>query len=412
MRWNSNERYGLTPDQTIDFYKKAIGQISRKTDVNVWDIFEKAYRQCIAEGLEFRRLTEEVVNKWSYWNSEEGRVHAQFNYKANKCYEKHRESFNHYFSNTVGHPRYLINKDDSGYYRFWTLSYRFVAEKIAPERWSFEEKLILAKKALEEESQNETVITRATYEKNRELIDDVLQRKSDLKLKEFIKQHDFSSKEIDSVKRQLSWKNYSIRNNFEDYVKSEWEKNGHKIYSVPYCFLKKRPCGYYTPLNYQSFWDKAFELIAGYDFEIDFEIPRDYEAERLEQIELAEKQRKEHLKEYQKDYFQKNKEAVYAKRKEKGYNENIKNQWADASFKYKNKVCFYEGQYFYFEQLKRKLKSSEKARAFLLPEADQTRKCLYDGQEYEFWMLCYQLRKLKDNPYEVALNSVVKKPNL
>ena len=409
MRWNSDERYGLTHDQTIEFYKKAIGQICRKTDVDVWYIFEKAYRQCIAEGLEFRSLTEEVVNKWSYWNSEKGRAHAQFNYKhSNK--ESVNKSFNRYFNDTAGHPRFLLNKEDSGFSRFWTLSYRFVSEKVAPEKWEFEEKLLQYKKALEEEKQNEVVINKASYEKYREIIKESLRRKSDLKFKEYIKKLDFSAKEIEALNRQLGWKSYSIRSDFEDYVKSEWEKKGRKVYSVPSCFLKKRPCWQDTPMNYQSFWNTALELIAGYDFEIDFEMPRDYEAERLARIELAEKQRKEHLKEYQKDYFQKNKEAVYAKRKEKGYNENIKSQWADASFKYKNKVCFYEGQYFYFEQLKRKLKGSEKARAFLLPEAEQTCLCIYEGVEYEFWQLCHVLRverKMADWA-EVALNSVIK----
>lgn len=405
MRWNSDERYGLTPDQTIDFYKKSIGQISRKTDVNVWDIFEKAYRQCIAEGLKFRRLNDEVVNKWSYWNSEEGRAHFQSLYKKRKS-DGWNESYSHYFSRTVEHPCLLIKKDDSGYSRFWTLSYFFVIEQVCPERCDFEKSVIQNQEAKEEEKKSETVIDTKTCTENTEFIKETIKKRYNEKLQKFIDQikDGCSTEQIERLKRYSSWGDWNFRNKFYDLAKSDWEKQGHREFNTR--------CPSHTYLNYKSFWDFALELIKGYDFEATFEDPRIYEAERLAQIELAEKQRKEHLKEYQKDYFQKNKQAVYAKRKEKGYNENIKSQWADASFKYKNKVCIYEGQYFYFEQLKRKLKSSEKTRTFLLPEADQTRMCLYKGQEYEFWMLCYQLRKLKDNPYEVALNSVVKKPNL
>ena len=399
MRWYSKERYDLTPDQTVEFYKKAIGQIVRIKNVNVWDIFEKAYRQCIAEGLEFKNLTEEIVNKWSYWNSEKGRAHVQYLYKSNRREIWEYESYNHYFNNVVRHPRYLINKYDSGYSRFWTLSYFFISEAVAPERLEFEKKLQQNEEEIEAERQNEEIIDKATYDKSHDFIDETINKKFELKLEDFIKEHDLPSDKIELLKRKSRWTCWSCRNTFYDYVESEWKKKGHRVYEMRSSDLESRPCKYNTFYNYKSFWKIALELISGYDFEPTFEILPDYEAEKLER-----------KKGYQKEYFQKNKEAIYAKRKEKGYNENIKSQWADASFRYKNKVCFYENQYYYFEQLKRKLKSSENARSFLIPETKQNCLCCYDGVEYEFWQLCHVLRvgrKLTDWA-EIALESVSK----
>lgn len=137
-----------------------------------------------------------------------------------------------------------------------------------------------------------------------------------------------------------------------------------------------------------GFWKVAVEHLSDFEFPMNWDDRHD-------------------RKEYNKAYFQEHKAEIYAKRNEKPASKQLKASWADASFKYKNKVCYYEGQYFYFEQLKRKLKSSEEARKYLLLEPDQTRKCVYNGQEYEFWELCYTLRKTTEQPYELALKSVV-----
>lgn len=94
--------------------------------------------------------------------------------------------------------------------------------------------------------------------------------------------------------------------------------------------------------------------------------------------------------------------------KEKGYCKNIQQLWSKAGNKYKNQVCFYEGQYICFERLKYKLKSTEKARAYLLPESEQIKNCLYNGEKYQFWELCYKLKQEKiEKPYETALNLII-----
>ena len=93
----------------------------------------------------------------------------------------------------------------------------------------------------------------------------------------------------------------------------------------------------------------------------------------------------------------------------KGYCREIQKLWSKAGNKYKNQVCFYEGQYICFERLKYKLKSTEKARTYLLPEPEQTRTCLYQDEKYQFWELCYKLKQEKiENPYETALNLIIK----
>ena len=95
-------------------------------------------------------------------------------------------------------------------------------------------------------------------------------------------------------------------------------------------------------------------------------------------------------------------------KEKKGYCKGIQALWSRAGNKYKNQVCFYEGQYICFERLKYKLKSTEKARTYLLPEFEQTRTCLYQEKKYQFWELCYKLKQEKiKNPYETALSMII-----
>lgn len=141
-------------------------------------------------------------------------------------------------------------------------------------------------------------------------------------------------------------------------------------------------------MNHKFIWDVAMEIAETFNF-----TPRKTEEQR---------------REYQRKYYQETKDYRKRLREKRGYNPEVKEQWKNASFRYKNKVCFYNDHYYYFEQLKRKLKSSEEARKYLLAESDQVRKCFYEGQEYEFWLLCYELRKTSENPYRVALQAIVK----
>lgn len=120
--------------------------------------------------------------------------------------------------------------------------------------------------------------------------------------------------------------------------------------------------------------------------------------------------KKARIQKYSRGYFQENKEAIYERRKAKGKPSNQNAIWASATFKYKNQVCFYDGQYLPFINLKTKLKDTNECKKYLLPKAEQTCLCIYEGVEYEFWQLCHILRverKMVDWA-EVALNSVIK----
>ena len=154
-----------------------------------------------------------------------------------------------------------------------------------------------------------------------------------------------------------------------------------------------------TGANYNSFYkfcrvpyDKDF-----WDFAKQFEKTFDFQ------------KYKENKKNYQKEYFQKNKEEIYRQRKISGYSENIHEQWNKANAKYRNKVCYYQGEYYYLEQLRRKIGKTEDIKQYILSDSDQNKKCLYNGQISEFWQLCYELRKQKiKDSYSIALKSIIK----
>ena len=152
-----------------------------------------------------------------------------------------------------------------------------------------------------------------------------------------------------------------------------------------------------TYKDFQKFcyypYDKKF-----WEFAKEFEKTFDFETNR---------KRKE-KQDYQKWYFQANKEAIYAQRKISGYAENIHEKWNRANAKYRNKVCLYQGNYYYLEQLRRKIGKTKDIKKYILSDLEQNKKCLYNGKTYEFWELCYELRKQKkQNPYEIALKTII-----
>lgn len=162
-------------------------------------------------------------------------------------------------------------------------------------------------------------------------------------------------------------------------VLQEWFKQTKTSYKD---FIKF----HYVPYD-KKFWDFAKEFEKTFDFE----------------------KYKDNKKNYKKEYFQKNKEEIYKQRKISGYSENIHEKWNKANARYRNKVCLYQSEYFYLEQLRRKIGKTEDIKQYILSDSDQNRKCLYNGQISEFWQLCYELRKQKiKDSYSIALRSIIK----
>lgn len=109
-------------------------------------------------------------------------------------------------------------------------------------------------------------------------------------------------------------------------------------------------------------------------------------------------------------YYQRNREKINNARRGKQIGD--KEQWKKASFKYKNKICIYEGKYFRFEQLKRKIGNTEEAKKFLLPDSEQEIRCIYQDKFFELWNVCYLLRNTEADPYKAAKEFIDKENHL
>lgn len=195
------------------------------------------------------------------------------------------------------------------------------------------------------------------------------------KIEEDKKHPTLSEEEVNRIKYHLQKKG-SFRYFLTD-AKEAWLKKTGGNYNSFYKF-------HIIPYD-KKFWDFAKEFEKTFDFE----------------------KYKKYTKDYQKEYFQKNKEEIYKQRKILGYSENIHEQWNKANARYRNKVCLYQGNYYYLEQLRRKIGKTEDIKQYILSDSDQNRKCLYNGQTFEFWQLCYELRKQKiKDSYSIALKSI------
>lgn len=153
----------------------------------------------------------------------------------------------------------------------------------------------------------------------------------------------------------------------------------------------------------KSYISRIMDSIAGEaDWNDVLEAMKDYKIEAYDKTA--------NRKKYASKYFQDNKEAIYEKRRANGKSPKQNEIWASATFKYKNQVCLFEGRYLPFINLKTLLKNTEECKKYLLPKADQSCLCVYEGTEYEFWQLCHFLRverKVSDWA-EIAFNSVIK----